>query len=247
MNTNKKFRNPFPKIGMVMKYEFKHSVRKLLPLYGVIIAISIVLGIVAGTVDNFMYGQGIVLIIFPITISLVMTWSILSARFKTGLYGDESYVNLSFPVTMGEHLWGRFFTCFIWFIVCYLVVTLASFLYIIPYLIKDGSVVVRREANDLFSFLGNGSTVERIVTGIINGLAWITVAICFMFLMHSVSGLVSKNKGLVEFAVFVGIIIFSSAFAKIKIYWVAILCMFLRSALYFGLSHLILSKKMELE
>ena len=39
--TNSKIRNPFPWIGKVFKYEMKHSMRILLPVYAAVIAIAL--------------------------------------------------------------------------------------------------------------------------------------------------------------------------------------------------------------
>ena len=40
-----KMRNPFPKIGKVIKYDLKHSSKKLLPLYGVLLALGLLAGL----------------------------------------------------------------------------------------------------------------------------------------------------------------------------------------------------------
>ena len=52
-------RNPFPKIGKVIKYDFKHSSRKLLPLYGALLVLGLLTGLFANplNVHNYDYEQ----------------------------------------------------------------------------------------------------------------------------------------------------------------------------------------------
>ena len=38
-------RNPFPKIGKVIKYDLKHSSKRLIPLYGVLLALGLLVGL----------------------------------------------------------------------------------------------------------------------------------------------------------------------------------------------------------
>ena len=38
-------KNPFERIGKVIKYEFKHSARTLLPLYGVLLILGLLTGL----------------------------------------------------------------------------------------------------------------------------------------------------------------------------------------------------------
>jgi hypothetical protein len=38
-------RNPFPKIGKVIKYDLKHSSKRLLPLYGVLLILGLLVGL----------------------------------------------------------------------------------------------------------------------------------------------------------------------------------------------------------
>ena len=47
-----------------------------------------------------------------------MTIVAIARRFKQSMLEEEAYMNLSLPVTMGEHLWGKFITSFIWLFCC---------------------------------------------------------------------------------------------------------------------------------
>ena len=128
-------RNPFPKIGKVMKYEFKHSARLLLPLYGVLLVLGLFTGLsfdknmaaeminptVNYNADGFNISTnynsetetGLLtgLLIFACTVLasviVVITIVTLVRRFKQSMLEEEAYLNLSLPCTMGEQLWGK--------------------------------------------------------------------------------------------------------------------------------------------
>ena len=44
-NTNKKFRNPFPAVGKVFKYEMISAGRIILPLYSILLVMSLIIGL----------------------------------------------------------------------------------------------------------------------------------------------------------------------------------------------------------
>ena len=47
---NKKFRNPLPAVGKVFKYEMISGARVILPLYAVLLVLSLIIGVFA--LDN---------------------------------------------------------------------------------------------------------------------------------------------------------------------------------------------------
>ena len=125
-------RNPFPKIGKVIKYDLKHSSKRLLPLYGVLLILGLLVGIFISP-DRFNLWDSEFYTLGSrdfITISLIIAYAIFSCvaevmtivaiarRFKQSMLEEEAYMNLSLPVTMGEHLWGKFITSFIWLFCC---------------------------------------------------------------------------------------------------------------------------------
>ena len=149
MNTN---RNPFERIGKVIKYEFKHSARTLLPLYGALLVLGLLTGLsvnrnkynkmLSSIVSNSSFevnvnGQEVAkdiitgllffaVVVLTVTV-LVITIVGLARRFKQSMLGEEAYLNLSLPLTIGEHLWGRFIMNFLWLLCCVIVIY-ASFM-----------------------------------------------------------------------------------------------------------------------
>ena len=132
-------RNPFPKIGKVIKYDLKHSSKRLSPLYGVLLLLGLLAGLfisphqreaffgdsssvsyVMGTRDFVTVSLFIAYAVVSI-VAFVMTIVAIARRFKQSMLEEEAYMNLSLPVTMGEHLWGKFITGFIWMFACCIV------------------------------------------------------------------------------------------------------------------------------
>lgn len=208
--SNSKIRNPFPWIGKVFKYEMKHSMRILLPVYAAVIAIALLAGILTASKSalngaenqnnnfNFTYtlngingtlseatGFAMFLFIIIVIASAVVSIIILVKRFKNGLLGDEAYLNLSLPVTIGEHLWGRIFHIYIW-----------SFAYIITMIISL-LLISFSSWKDIFShfdsefFYGFFGIMLFILFGSL-------ALILFIFLINAIGHLAKKHRTLVK-------------------------------------------------
>ena len=208
--SNPKIRNPFPWIGKVFKYEMKHSMRILLPVYAAVIAIALLAGILTASKSalngaenqnnnfNFTYtlngingtlseatGFAMFLFIIIVIASAVVSIIILVKRFKNGLLGDEAYLNLSLPVTIGEHLWGRIFHIYIW-----------SFAYIITMIISL-LLISFNSWKDIFSHFDSESFYGFF--GIMLFILFGSLAlILFIFLINAIGHLAKKHRTLVK-------------------------------------------------
>ena len=98
-------RNPFPKIGKVIKYDLKHSSKKLIPLYGVLLMLGLLTGLFISPTrmeDIFDNGSSIWGYRDFITFSLifvygaftcvafVMTIVAIARRFKQSMLEEEA-------------------------------------------------------------------------------------------------------------------------------------------------------------
>ena len=126
MEKTKSVRNPFPWIWKVFKYEMKNSARILLPIYVTTIFVALICRMVfldgfEGLDSAFDSISGIFMILYSVILvtSGVVSAAVFIRRFKTGLLGDEAYLNLMLPVTIGEHLWGRILSVVAWIPVCF--------------------------------------------------------------------------------------------------------------------------------
>jgi len=264
MENKKTIRNPFPWIGKVFKYEMKHSVRILLPVYIAIIAIALITGLFIplnndGNLDfNFSYNidgnenvmnglAGFFFLIYWVIIIVagVVTIGVISKRFKNGLLGDEAYLNLSLPVTIGEHLWGRILMIIAWGVIS-LAVMLISF---IALCIKNLSVI-HFEADWIYIFFGI----------ILFDLSWSLCILLFTYLVNAIGHLSKKHRTMVKLIAIIAIISLTSrliggiTFNYLSnsdnsgsiLYWNALFAVII-SAIYGTATYFILKLKLNLE
>ena len=262
MENKKNIRNPFPWIGKVFKYEMKHSVRILVPVLVAILAIALIAGLfipldnegqldldfsfTIGGDENVMNGlAGFFFMIYWIlvVVSAVVTISVITKRFKNGLLGDEAYLNLSLPVTIGEHLWGRICTVVVWDLI-YTVVMLISFVLVF---IKDLS----------FIYFGEGWQVW-FFGFLLFDMTWSLCLILFIYLVNALGHLAKKHRTLVKLAAIIIIISLTSRLmgvinigylnstSETIFYWNALLGVIL-SAIYGTATYFILKLKLNLE
>ena len=262
MENKKSMRDPFPWIGKVFKYEMKHSVRILLPIYIAIVAIAFITGLfipinseghihlslkIDGS-DSVMNGiAGFFFMIYWIILIVagVVTISVISKRFKIGLLGDEAYLNLSLPVTIGEHLWGRILTILVWGFAS-LVVMILSF---IALCIKNLSIIHIEEGwiNFIFGL-------------ILFCESWSLCIHLFTYMINAIGHLSKKHRTLVKLVSIILIISITSRliggitinyFANndndlVMLYWNALFGLII-SGIYGTVTYFIMKLKLNLE
>ena len=262
MEKTKTIRNPFPWIGKVFKYEMKHLVRILLPVNIAIIAIAFISGLMVpvstdgdlnfhftyriGESENVMNGlSGFFFSIFCVLVivSAVVTVSIISKRFKNGLLGDEAYLNLSLPVTIGEHLWGRILTIIVWDVI-YTVVMLISLLLLF---IKNLSLL--NLSGDFLLWFWAIFALD---------LASALCLILFIYMINSIGHLSKKNRSIVKLVAVIIIISITSKITgaitynimdieAINFFYIYSLIAFALSIIYGCVTYFILKLKLNLE
>ncbi len=262
MENEKTMRNPFPWIGKVFKYEMKHLARILLPVNIAIIAIAFITGMMTpvssdgglnfhftyriGGDENVMEGlAGFFYLIFCVLIivSAVVTINVISKRFKNGLLGDEAYLNLSLPVTIGEHLWGRILTIIVWD----LIYTAVMFVSLVLLFIKNLSYINLGE-----NFL------SWICVLLVMDLAFALCLILFVYLINSIGHLSKKNRSIVKLLAviilisitskIVGAVTYNLADADaITVLYINSLIAFILSIIYGIATYFILKLKLNLE
>ena len=261
MENKKTIRNPFPWIGKVFKYEFKHSSRILLPIYIAIIAMALVTGLFVplnneGHLDfdfsfnydghvsamNGLAGFFFMIYWIIIVVSGVVTISVITKRFKNGLLGDEAYLNLSLPVTMGEHLWGRILTMILWAVVS-IIVMILSF---IALCIKNLSVIHFEKGwlSTLFGF-------------VLVFLSWAVCIHLFTYLINAIGHLSKKHRSMVKLISIIAIMSFTSRIIgdistrwlphdAIILYWLALFGVIF-AVIYGVVTYIIMQLKLNLE
>ncbi len=259
---NKSIRNPFPWIGKVFKYEMKHLGRILLPVNIAIIAIAFISGLMVPvstdgdldfhftyridgqeTVTNGLAGFFFMLFCVLVIVSAVVTVNVISKRFKNGLLGDEAYLNLTLPVTIGEHLWGRILSIVVWDVIYTFVMGISLILLFIKNL----------------SLLNiNGDFIPWCCVIFLLDLACALCLILFIYMVNCIGHLSKKNRSIVKLIAVIIIISISSKITGaltytlmdaegLTIFYVYTLLAFIFSAIYGCATYFILKLKLNLE
>ena len=210
-NTNKKFRNPFPAIGKVFKYEMISAGRIFLPVYAIMLVLSLIIGVFIvdsdmGTSDTLtMVAAGIIIITSILSVAMiVIIFCIIERRYKKSMLGDEGYLNLTLPVTIGEHLWGRYLADFVWALSYIVLMIISAFFIVIrgwgemPEAFKEFMSVCARFK------LENGFSVSSMVIVVLVNMLVVFMQLCtFIYMTETVIHMFSKHRTLISILVFV--------------------------------------------
>lgn len=219
-------KNPFPKIGKVIKYEYKHSSKRLFPLYGVLLALGLFTGLSVNPkkyenmLDQFVETQSfsyqsqgaeaarsmitgmLIFAVVVLTVAVsVVTIVTLARRFDQSMLGDEAYLNLSLPVTMGQHIMGRYIMDILWMFCCAIVI-FGTFL--LCFIRMDLSGMFNQfidyipEINQQLS--QHNFTIEKLICySLIISLGFCSLIISLIFVVNAISHLLKNNKNLFKF------------------------------------------------
>ena len=106
-------------LGKLLKYELAATGRKLPLLYGVLIVISLLFGIIigSGAFNDAVFGRisTALYVMAAITLGL-LTLIVLIQRFYKNLLGNEGYLMLTLPATPGAHVASKIISATIWII-----------------------------------------------------------------------------------------------------------------------------------
>ena len=214
-NTNKKFRNPFPAVGKVFKYEMISGARIILPMYAVLLVLSLIIGVFALN-NNLEVDQGegfvnavkvIIMVLDSIlsVVTFVIVLCIIERRFKKTMLGDEAYLNLTLPVSVGEHLWGRYLANIVW-AVSYGITMLLSVLLI--FIRVWNEITFEGFFGDIANILTdfyqtNGYSLPSVIIMIIlNALVFFMMISVFSYMTESIIQIIGKHKTLFSILIF---------------------------------------------
>ena len=278
-------RNPFPQIGKVIKYDLKHSSKRLLPLYGVLLALGLLVGlfISPNQRDIFVNGGGssyamgsrdfitmslfFLYIIFS-CVACVMTIVAIARRFKQSMLEEEAYLNLSLPVTMGEHLWGKFITGFIWMFCCCIINFISGLLCLIrfdlPEMIREFFEVLPEVSQELGAY--NLSIAKIFWLGLMVTVAATCFIITLIFVVNSFGLVIKSRRSFWKVLIIIGLLYingwifrlipnfdsryiadFAVGGALFKAFGIFSLILVLISAVYFAVTQYMFTKKLNLD
>lgn len=268
-------RNPFPKIGKVIKYEFKHTSRIFLPIYAVILLLGLILGlsinqdqmnVILSTGSSSVSLDGLqglfvsLLVLTSFALSIV-TLVMIENRFKKELISDEAYVNLSLPVTAGEHIWGRFIMSFGWLIFCNIVELVAYLLCFIRLGIFKGLKELFTDQSILEEFAVYNLTWGKIIgIAIVMTISVHILFITFVYAVNSLKHIIKNMKSIVEvFVIILLVTLYINTFKIIpdfdiqtfedfaRIFWTIIGINLVFSVINFAFTQFVFTKSINLE
>ena len=270
-NTNKKFRNPFPAVGKVFKYEMISAGRIILPLYSILLVMSLIIGrfvmdkdLEVHSIGLFGTAKAVLVVLTGIlyVVLFVVTISIIEKRYKKSMLGDEAYLNMTLPVTVGEHLWGRYLADMVWGL-AYGIISMLSGAFI---LIKGWNQIPKVfhelvKAMAEFKMANGYSIISCILAICFAGVAIYMLICIFSYMCNSVTNLVEKKRTLISILIFaVSFILytnlahfcFGNAFEDVDVFPITFVMLFALynicwSAVFSIITRVILNKSLNLE
>lgn len=211
-------------LGKLLKYEFKAMGRTLLPLYGALLAVAAILGLMINFSDA-MNATGIIGSIMAIVIVVVyvvlliaiviMTMVLIVQRFSRNLLGTEGYFMLTLPASIDSHILSKTISAMVWSVFSGIVGMLTLPLI----LLTSGSA--NTNVGEIFNQIGRGLGMVADEIGGGNLAVLIIEVLMFMILTGAAFALkvyasisighqVQKHTGLLSLATFVGLCIVES-------------------------------------
>lgn len=110
-------------LGKLLKHEFRATSRTMLPLFGVVLLLSLLANLSftqiadtdSGALD-ILFGLFIFAFFLGLFTMGVMSLVVMIQRFYKNLLGDEGYLTLTLPVNVHEIVWSKLIVSFVWFL-----------------------------------------------------------------------------------------------------------------------------------
>ncbi len=118
-------------LGKLLKYEFKATGRRFLPLYAAILVVSLLLNFGINNIfpDIIMIFAGVILFGLMVSLVVIALMTIVN-RFKNNLLQDEGYLMFTLPVSTEKLIFSKLITAVVWVIVSFFV-GIISFIFIV--------------------------------------------------------------------------------------------------------------------
>ena len=103
-------------LGKLMKYELKATGRVLLPLYGAILLVSVLGAFSLERMSEFEMGALVFVLVYTgLCVALVvLTLVLIIQRFNRNLLKDEGYLMFTLPVSVHSLLFSKLFSALLW-------------------------------------------------------------------------------------------------------------------------------------
>lgn len=184
-------------LGHLLKYDIRWTGRRMLPLYGLIIAVTAAMRImdlikVGGPVSTLLQIGYVVLV----TAIFVMTLVVIDRGIKN-LLGDQGYLFLTLPVNTSTHRWSKIINGLLWVILS-MITGFITIIIMTPY-----------ESGEFFSLDSNLQWSSELTRYTVYGagiIIWMLLALSLGILMiyaaETIGHLVRKYRALLSVAAF---------------------------------------------
>ena len=111
-------------LSKLIKYEFKATARKMLPLMAAVVALAALSGVSVMMLDKA-EDYGFLTAVFVATLMAffvcifavcVMAFVVMIQRFYNNLLGSEGYMMFTLPVSVDALVWAKLIVSFVWFL-----------------------------------------------------------------------------------------------------------------------------------
>lgn len=194
-------------LSKLMKYELKATARIFLPLFALIIPMSLLTKVfLHTTADSFDIPRMITMSVYVILIValFVMTLIVTIQRFYRNLLGDEGYLSFTLPVKTHTHIDAKLLATLIWVVVSTLIAALSIFI-----LAADGQTLPRfgnwwvKYVNPFLSKYGAQVWIA-VIEGIILMLVSTLCQTAEIYAAITVGNLSSKHKLIAGIGAYIG-------------------------------------------
>ena len=212
-------------LGKLLKHEFKATARTMLPMFGVVVLLSVLANLGFAQIADSENGALDILFglfIFAFFLGLftmgVMAMVVMIQRFYKNVLGDEGYLTLTLPVNVHEIVWSKLIVSFVWFLATGLIAMAAVFVAVFTLTYTEFGEMFRSmpsfsEMLRLF-FDQSGVTPWQLTSFILQVLAMIilsSLTVCLHFYASMALGYsFSNNKLLLSVVFFIAISFFFS-------------------------------------
>lgn len=212
-------------LGKLLKHEFRATARTMLPMFGVVLVLSLLANLSfariadtdSGALD-ILFGLFIVAFFLGLFTMGVMSLVVMIQRFYKNVLGDEGYLTLTLPVNVHEILWSKLIVSFVWFLATGLIAIAAVFVAVFTLTYSELGEMLRNMPSFgemLRLFFEKTHITPGQLTGIILQLAAMIILSSLTACLHFYAAMAlghsfSNNKVLLSVVFFIAISFFFS-------------------------------------
>ncbi len=118
-------------LGKLIKYDFKALAKNMFPIYGLMIALTLVCSLMIrfNLEKNFVFGIAMFAWIVSMSSSFAITIWMTVMRFYHGLLKNEGYLSFALPVKTEIHILAKVFNALIWAVVEVIVLGICALIF----------------------------------------------------------------------------------------------------------------------